>query len=79
MKSETAQTVEGLYRVNAVEVKLLRVPLSELVDLLYTVDHLTPGLKVRELKIKEDKDDPALLEAEFVAVAGSPIEEAQKK
>jgi type II secretory pathway component PulM len=79
MKPESPQTVEGLYRVNAVEVKLLRVPLSELVDLLYTVDHLTPGLKVRELKIKEDKNDPSLLEAEFVAVAGSPIEEEKAK
>ena len=79
MKPEAPQTIEGLYRVNAVEVKLLRVPLAELVDLLYTIDHRTPGLKVRELKINEDKNDPTLLEAEFVAVAGSPIEEGKAK
>ena len=79
MKPESPQVVEGLYRVNAVEVKLLKVPLTELVDLLFTVDHLSRGLKVRELNIKEEKDSPDLLEAVFVAVAGSPVEEEKTK
>jgi len=61
--------MQGEFREESVEVRLERVRLGQLVQMLYAIDTAEAHLKVKELRIKGRFDDRSLLDAAFTVAA----------
>jgi len=62
-------SMQGEFREESVEVRLEKVRLGQLVQLLYAIDTAEAHLKVKELRIKGRFDDRSLLDAVFTVAA----------
>jgi type II secretory pathway component PulM len=67
-------TVHNLYREMNVLVKLDRVLLPELVDLLYSIENEGEALKIKELTIDLNKKNPEHLDVEITIISAVPLE-----
>ncbi len=61
------------YRENAVEIKMEKVRLAELVRYLYQVETSPELLRVKQLQIRSRFDDPDLLDVRFQVSAYEPL------
>lgn len=72
MKART-NPVHDLYRETEVWVKLGRVILPEMVDVLYGVETEGNALKVKELSIEIARKEPDFLDVEFTVISAEPL------
>jgi len=52
-----------LYRESAVEIRLKKVPLPDLIQFLYWIEYSPEFLKLKKVKLKSDLRNPSVLEA----------------
>jgi type II secretory pathway component PulM len=71
--------IHDLYRETEISVKLSRVNLPELVDVLYGIESEGGSLKLRELAVDIVKKEPDLLDVEFKVITAEPLAREEKK
>jgi len=78
MKART-NPVHDLYRETEVEVKLGRMVIPELVDVLYGVEAEGNALKVKELSIELARKSPDFLDVEFTVISAEPLDNMNRE
>ena len=73
-----SKTVHDLYRESSAWVNLGKISLPALVDFLYAVGYSESPLQIRELKIKDEKKSPGLLDVELTVVTAQPMKTPAK-
>lgn len=73
MKPKPGETTR-YYRENAVEIKMEKVRLAELVRYLYEVENSPELLRVKQLQIRPRFDDPDVLDVRFQVSSYEPLE-----
>ncbi|MDP8215238.1 MAG: hypothetical protein RAO92_09940 [Candidatus Euphemobacter frigidus] len=67
------KTVQGLYRQTFVTVRLGKVAVPELVNILAGIEASPEGMKVNQLKIKLGRNAEDLLDVDFTVVSTRPL------
>jgi len=62
-------TIQGEFRQQQVEIRLKKITLSQLVKLLYTIEHRSTGVQVKSLLARPQFADRSLLDVNMVLIS----------